>query len=43
MKVKKKSQPNFLRYVKKIETQAKNGFLIKKCLVVVGLSLVAVT
>ena len=27
-----KSQPNFYHYVKKIEAQAKNGFLIKTCI-----------
>ena len=30
IKILRKSQPNFWRYVKKIGTQAKNGFLIIK-------------
>ena len=29
----RKSQPKLQQYVKKIETQAKNDFLIKKCVV----------
>ena len=29
-KILRKSQPDFWHYIKKIEAQAKNGFLIKK-------------
>ena len=29
-KILRKSHPNFQHYIKKIEAQAKNGFLIKK-------------